>query len=203
MVWFYHSPEGENEYKKIGLPYPKTVEDVNYDLFLDKTKRSGDEVNKTQITKMIRVKSSFGSPDGETNEEYIIYDIRETRFDSLGNEVTFTRTNVGRYPIPVAMYRVKRDSQGYEERFTAGVSRIRTGYSIKCDKTNFTKLHKLCLDRSSEKTQYLAQIEGEQRKYPIRSAEDFIGKIFDDLTKPMTVEVKQPSQQPQEGKKSA
>lgn len=200
MVWFYYSPEGENEYKKIGLPYPKTVEDVNYDLFLDKTKRSGDEVNKTQITKMIRVKSSFGSDDGESNEEYIIYDIRETRFDSLGNETSFTRTNIGRYPIPVALYRVKRDPQGYEERYTAGVSRIRTGYSIKCDKTSFNKLHKFCLDKTSEKTQYLAQMEGEQRKYPVRSAEDFITKSFDELIKPMTVEVRQPEQ---EQKKSA
>lgn len=189
MVWYYYSPEGEAEYKKIGLPYPKTVEDVNYDLFIEKTKRSGEEQNKTQIIKMNRIRSSFGSYDGESNQEYITYDIKETRFDSLGNEISFTRTNIGRYPIPVPMYRIKRDQQGYEEKYTAGVSRIRTGYSIKHDKSNFNKLHKHCLDTSSEKTQYLAQLEGEQRKYPVRSADDFLNKSFDDFTRPMTVEV--------------
>lgn len=191
MVWYYYSSEGEKAYKDIGLPYPKTVEDINYEMFLDNTKRSSPEVNKTRILNMIRIKSAFGSQnEGEATEEYIVFTVKETRYDSLGNEKSFTRTGIGRYPVPIGIYRVRRDEQGYEEKYTAGVSRIYSGYSIKFNKETLKKLHNDCIDSGNERTQYYAQVEGEQRTYPVPSFDDFRDRSFEELIteKPKTEE---------------
>lgn len=175
MVYYFYSEEGQKEYDKIGLKYPKTNFDYNHDEFMRMTARSPREQNKIQILSITRIKPE------DSNEEFLTYHIRETRYDSLGNERSFVRTNIGRYQIPVPRYGVKKDAQGYEEKKVVGVSNIRTGYSIEFNKKNLEKLHKNCKDSGRDKCRYSVHVEGERNKIRVESYEDFRDLSFKEL----------------------
>ena len=89
---------------------------------------------------------------GEKPREYIVFDLLEKRFDALGNQRTFFRSNIGMFPIPVPQYKMKTDPIAhYSERVTNGVSEIKTGYSILFTKENANKiLKKYNLDITSD-----------------------------------------------------
>jgi hypothetical protein len=49
---FFKSPEGEAEYKKLGLPYPKTLMDYWYKQFEKPTKNTKKEEHKIYVPQM-------------------------------------------------------------------------------------------------------------------------------------------------------
>lgn len=134
-AWFYRSPEQEAAFKAIGIPHPYRAFDENYDQFLLKTKRCPPELCQVIIRGMTRVQTQSG-------EEYLVYSITERRFDGLGNEHSFFRSNMGMFHVPIPEYRMRRDAQGYEEKYVHGVRGRRVQYSIPFNKKNVEKLRK-------------------------------------------------------------
>jgi phage pi2 protein 07 len=203
MVTYCKSKEGEAAYAKIGKQYPTTVFDQVYDNFLKKTAKSPVKENKTIIHRVIRLQTAFTAPadadiaDPEAKEEgtlkeFLIYDQQDVRKDPLGNELREYRTNLGRYPIPIPQFRLRKDENGYEEKYVHSLSDVRTGYSLLFTKKNVQDLHrKGCLDRTSGVavtpmnsngfTHYMVQKEGERNKTMVRSYDEFVNGDFEEL----------------------
>jgi hypothetical protein len=127
---FFKSSEGEVEYKKLGLKYPRTMMDDWYEKFLRLTKNTKKEDHKIYIGNMMRHILANG-------EEYIIHDMRETKYDPLGNRKTFYRGGIGKYAIPLPRWEIKvNPEEGYaKEKYIAGIDMIETGYPL------YTKEH--------------------------------------------------------------
>jgi hypothetical protein len=163
---YYKSPEGEAEYKKIGLPYPKTLMDYHYMQFLKLTKNTKKEDHKIEIHNMKR----FITRD---NKEYIIHDMRETKYDPIGNRKTFSRTGIGKYGKPIPKWTIKvLPEEGYEKiKVVEGIEGVDACYSIPFTQKNIDKLVKYC----DGNTSYCIAKEDYQsgRRLSIRSLADW------------------------------
>jgi hypothetical protein len=156
------SEEGLKAYQQINYLYPFKMWDQLYENFLKMTEYS--TINQEIMLDCKRVQSYYvdekDNPNiedekmlsGEKPREYIVFDLLEKRFDALGNQRTFFRSNIGMFPIPVPQYKMKTDPIAhYSERVTNGVSEIKTGYSILFTKENANKiLKKYNLDITSD-----------------------------------------------------
>jgi hypothetical protein len=204
LVSYYWSKEGEKAWKDIGLVYPKTVFDVNYELYLEKTRHSPEELNLAMIHNLRRVLTGDG-------KEFLVFDFYELRCDNLGNEKHHYKSNVGMYSIPIPQYRMVEDAEGYKEKKAVGTVGVRTGYSIPFTKENVEKLvkkgwfvfddpqelskrnakrleaaakHKAAvrdLTASIGYTHLMVQREGDQRKYSVLDFQSFLNGNFEDL----------------------
>lgn len=132
---YYKSPEGEAEYKKIGLEYSKTLQDYHYMQFQKLTRFTKKEDHKKYISNMRRYILASG-------EEYVIHDMTETKYDPIGNRKTSNRSNIGVYGKPVPRYEIRVDpEQGYaKERYVAGIDTVDECYSIPFDKKHIDEL---------------------------------------------------------------
>jgi hypothetical protein len=204
LVYYYWSKEGEKAWKEIGLVYPKTVFDVNEELYHEKTRRSPAELNFAMIHNLRRVLV------GE--KEFLVHDFYELRCDNLGNEKHHYKSNVGMYSIPIPQYRMVEDAEGYREKKAVGTVGVRTGYSIPFTKENVEKLvkkgwivfddpqelskrnakrleaaakHKAAVrDLTTSTIGYTALMvhrEGERIKHPVLDFHSFLNGKFEDL----------------------
>jgi hypothetical protein len=133
---FFKSPEGLKEYEKIGMRYPRVMQDDWYEKFLKLTKNTKKEDYKQYISNMKRLILTSG-------EEYIIHDMSETRYDGLHNRKTFYRGNLGMYPIPVPHREIRArvsEEDGFVQDIIQTIQSIDTGYSIPFNKKNIDKL---------------------------------------------------------------
>jgi hypothetical protein len=133
---FFKSPEGLKEYEKIGMRYPKVMQDDLYEKFLKVTRNTKKEEYKQYISNMKRLILSSG-------EEYIIHDMSETRYDGLHNRKRFYRSNLGMYPIPVPHREIRArvsEEEGFVQDIIQTIQSIDTGYSIPFNKKNIEKL---------------------------------------------------------------
>jgi hypothetical protein len=204
MVSYYWSKEGEEAWKEIGLQYPKTVFDINYEQYLAKTKHSPEELNLAMIKNLRRVLVG-----GE--KEFLVHDFYELRCDNLGNEKHHYKSNCGMYSIPIPQYRMVEDAEGYKEKKAVGTVGVRTGYSIPFTKENVEKLvkkgwvvfddpqelskrnakrleaaakHKAAvrdLTTSIGYTHLMVHREGERVKYHVLDFQSFLNGKFEDL----------------------
>jgi hypothetical protein len=154
----YKSPEGIEAYKRINYPYPFWAFDQAYENFMRVTRESPEELNQRHIYRMVRVQSSFINEDqngdfhdedeaaateGEDKlREYIVYDMIERRLDSINNELSFYRSNLGLYYIPVPQWNVRRDAEGFAHKFISGIANKNIGFSIPFTKKNVERLRK-------------------------------------------------------------
>jgi hypothetical protein len=153
--WYYKSDEQVAAYKAIGLQHPDQVFDQNYNEFLMKTAKSPEELNQNIIHSMARVQT-------ETGEEKLVYQITERRFDGLGNEHNFFRSNLGMFYRPLPEYRMRKDQFGYEEKYVHSVKGRRVQYSLPFNKKNVEKLRGNChteqeMLEAAEKREKLAE----------------------------------------------
>lgn len=150
--WYWRSDEQVAAYKAIGKPHPDQVFDKNYDEFLMKTARSPRELNQIIIHGVCRVLTQSG-------EEFLTYSITDRRFDGLGNEHSFFRSNLGMYHVPIPEYRLKKDEYGYEEKYVHGVRGRRVQFSIPFTKKNAEKLRQNCYKTEKEMIEAAAERE--------------------------------------------
>lgn len=199
MTFYYWSPEGEKAWKNVGLPYPETVDDLNYKQFHSMTKRSPPDLNQETIGSLYRVLV------GE--EEYLVYNLTERRIDNLGNERHFFRSGLGKYSIPIPRYEMRQDNEGYTSKVVVGTAGIKTGYSLRFTEENIEHLvqkgwivkseeeatkinadrikaaikHKAAVADHHEFTRFMIMKEGHQRKYSVQSFDDFCTCTYHDL----------------------
>lgn len=150
--WYWRSDEQIAAYKAIGRQHPDQVFDKNYDEFMMKTAKSPAELNQIIIHGVCRVLTQSG-------EEFLTYGITERRFDGLGNEHSFFRSNIGMYHVPIPEYRLRKDEFGYEEKYVHGIKGRRVAYSIPFDKKNAEKLRKQSFKTEKEAVEAAAERE--------------------------------------------
>jgi hypothetical protein len=131
----YKSPESEAAYKEAGLEYPVHQWDKWYADFLKLTRNTKKEDHKMHIQNMRRFIRKSG-------EEFLIYDMSETKHDPLGNRKQFHRGNLGKYEIVHPRKEVKVDpEEGYAKKvIVTGIDFIEDAYSIPFNKKNVEKL---------------------------------------------------------------
>lgn len=171
---FFKSPEGEAEYKKIGVPYPKTLADYWYMQFEKLTKFTKKEDHKIEIRQMKR----FITKEGK---EYIIHDMTETKYDPIGNRKTFYRSGIGKYAKPVPRYEIEViPEEGYAKRKKmVSWNECDTCYSIPFNDKNIDKLIKYC----DGNTMYIISKQDYQsgRRFSIRSMNDWRNGSVEEL----------------------
>lgn len=74
----FKSKEAVEAFEKLGLTYNNEMWDNDYEAFLRTTKKTSGKDAKAEIQNLLRLVL----PNGE---QYIIYDLAETRYDNLGN----------------------------------------------------------------------------------------------------------------------
>jgi hypothetical protein len=146
---FFKSKEGVEAFSKVGLPYENSAWDNDYEMFLRTTKKTSEKDAKAEIQNLLRMIL----PNGE---QWISYDMTETRHDNLGNRKMFYRSNIGLYHIPVPEYKIRMNEDYEKETYTAGYTDIETGYNIPFTAKKADELHKFCTD----KTAYLITLGG-------------------------------------------
>ncbi len=101
-------PEGVEQFEKYGLKYPRQLSDEMYENYLEETKKSPKDKTLFEIRKMNRVVL----PD---KTQWIVHDQADIRYDKIGNLSTWSRGNIGRYPIVVPYYELKTDPESLEK----------------------------------------------------------------------------------------
>lgn len=179
MVSYWKSQEGLKEYQKIGVPYPTTEWDKDYDRFIEKTGGTAEGVKeKTEIKRITRVQAS-------DEKEYIIYDENKVRYDGLDNADRRFRENIGTYPIPQGKKEVYYDENNIQKTRTTNINNVETGYSIPFTKQKLEELHKNAADKVAQrtgKTQYFVEkLNGSL--ISVESYEDLREADFEELFK--------------------
>jgi hypothetical protein len=177
---YWQSAIGEEQYRKINLPYPTHPFDLSYQAFRRKTASSKE--NEFIINKMIRLQIQ---ETDENTQEYILYDLQEIRKDGLGNPKKFTRTNLGMYPVPQRTVIRAFDADDQPVIKTGGISEINDAYEFPFTVEKAEELHKLgCVDRitstKTHRTEYIVEKAGE-RKISCKSYKDWLTGDFETL----------------------
>jgi hypothetical protein len=136
---YFKSPEGLAEYEKLGIEYPRVMQDEFYEKFLRITRATKQQDRKFYIRSMVRHILANG-------EQYIIHDIQDTAYDGLHNRKTFYRGGMGKYAKPVPHREIKAritEDEGMVQDIITTVDTIETGYSISFNQKNIDKLAKL------------------------------------------------------------
>jgi hypothetical protein len=144
MVTGYHrTPEGEQEYSKIGIPYEDSLDDVAYKRFLEITKicpKDKESKKRREILSLTR------KVVGAAQKEFIIWSERHVAFDGIGNEKHFFRGSMGTYPIPIPIMELRQIPGTLQtETFVKGVREVKTGYSMPFTQKNADILYKDCV----------------------------------------------------------
>lgn len=174
---FFRSAKGEEMYALIHREYENTLKDNQYAAFLRRTANSPHSGrNKKVVTAMVRELAEDGN-------EYLRYEIADTRYDAIGAEWTQYCPNQGVYPIPITQPKIVfGDNMTTQEIISGDIIRYDIGYEIPFTKENADSIHKLAVDKSrNNRTQYLvSEYKGGQR-FTIVSYEDFRDQAFEDL----------------------
>jgi hypothetical protein len=174
---FFRSTKGEEMYAKIGRQYENTLKDDQYAAFLKKTANSPHSArNKKVVTAMIRERAEDGN-------EYLRYELSDTRYDAIGAEWTQYCPNQGVYPIPIAQPKIQfGENMSTQEVVTGDIIRYEMGYEFPFTKENVDSIHKLANDRSrNNRTEYIVSEYKGGRRFTILSYEDFRDKSFEEL----------------------
>lgn len=172
---FTRSKKGEEMYALIDREYENTMSDDDYAKFVKKTANSPHSArNKKQVMVMVRLRADDGN-------EYLKYDLRETRYDTIGAEYSEYLPNLGVYPVPVANPTLEFGENMTTREVRAGpIIRYDIGYEIPLTKENVDKIHEMANDISyTQRTQYIVKAGG--RKITVRRYEDFRDKSFEEL----------------------
>lgn len=172
---FTRSKKGEEMYELIGREYENTLDDNDYINFLKVTRNSGHSSrNKKQVMVMVRLKADDGN-------QYLKYDLRETRYDAIGAEHSEYLANIGVYPIPIANPRLEMgDDNVAKEVRTGPIIRYDIGYEIPFTPEAADKIHEQANDISyTQRTQYILKAGG--KKITIKTYEDFRNRSFEEL----------------------
>jgi hypothetical protein len=96
---YIRSKEGVEAYANIGLTYPPTLQDEDYESWVKYTNASElpkySKHKSVEVTRITRIKT------GE-NQEYLTYNAMEYRLDKALNVTHRSRAGHGTYPNPVA-----------------------------------------------------------------------------------------------------
>ena len=169
---YFKCKEGVEAYEAVGKPYDDTLDDIRYDKIIKQTRSSPHQSrNKKVVRNMVRLIADDG-------EEYIKYDLHETRYDTIGAWHEIYQPNVGTYPIPVTQPTIDYGPDGTARDVVNGpIVRIDTGYLIPFTKENVEKIHKMANDIShTGRTQYIAKKGG--RRILLRSYSEFRDATF-------------------------
>lgn len=174
---FFRSKKGEEEYAKINKPYENTMKDNQYAEFLRKTANSPHSGrNKQVVTAMIREL-------GEDGNEYLRYELLDTRYDAIGAEFSQYCPHQGIYPIPIAQPKIEfGENMTTREVVTGDIIRYEIGYEIPFSSENVDKIHEMANDRSrSNRTSYIVSEYKGGKRVTVPTYEDFRNKSFDVL----------------------
>jgi hypothetical protein len=119
---YMKQPESVAAYKKYGLPYPNEVADVNHELFMEQTDKSPEQCNFCSITKLLRIKTPL------EGKEYLVYSLNYHRTNAIGNIRHSFLSGLGKGPRLRPVMRMRRDENGYEEKYVARVEVVGTEY---------------------------------------------------------------------------
>lgn len=129
--------------------YEPSPWDNDYETFLRTTRKASENKDaKQEIQNLLRIVV----PNGEG--EFIVHDLAETCYDSLGNEKKFYRHSLGLFHRPVPEYKIRMNEDYEKETYTAGYNDMRTEYSIPFTTKKADELHKI----STDKTAYLISL---------------------------------------------
>lgn len=121
---FTKQPEAVAAYKKLGLAYPEEVADAIHEKFLAQTSKSPEQCNFCTITSLIRVKTPL---EGKEN---LVYSLNWHRTDSLGNIRHSFISGLGKGPKLQPVTRIRKDENGYEQKYVARAEIVGTEYYI-------------------------------------------------------------------------
>ena len=187
---YIESKEGVEEYKKVGLSYPRNAWDNAYREFLKRTPSAeeGNEYAKQNYTRIL----SIGRIRLQGGKEYLGWNQIEVRFDTLGNAENFSRTNLGVYPkLRFRSVRIE-DERGLKRTITQPTGEADTAYSLPFTVDNLDKLHKDCTDNSDfelqpgdpeglSATRYYVTDLRSHTKISVESYDDLRNGEFEDL----------------------
>jgi hypothetical protein len=177
VVGFTRSTEGEAEYRKLGLPYPDSIDDQGYEKWIKDT--SADDLSKYSHHSEREVSSFSRHKLGADAKEFIPYHFTHYRLDEALNVVHRFRPNIGIYPIPRARYVVKQGAFGKQERQVAEVMAVETGYSIPFNKKNMDKIRDIGLQAEGRVSYTVRTPSG--ISFSIASYEDLRDGEFNEL----------------------
>lgn len=164
-------------YALINKPYENTLKDDQYAAFLKKTANSPHSArNKRVVTTMIREL-------GEDGNEYLRYELLDTRYDAIGAEYSQYCPNQGVYPIPKAQPKIQfGENMTSSEVVTGDIIRYEIGYEIPFTPENADKIHEMANERSrSSRTMYAVSEYKGGKRITVSTYEDFRNKSFDTL----------------------
>lgn len=174
---FFRSKKGEEMYQLINKPYENTLKDDQYATFLKRTANSPHSArNRKVVTAMIREL-------GEDGEEYLRYELKETRYDAIGAEHTEYCPNQGVYPIPVAQPRIEfGENMTTKDVVTGEIIRYDIGYEIPFTKEAADKIHEMAEEKSrAHRTTYLVSEYKGGKRFTVPTYEQFRDTPFDSL----------------------
>lgn len=174
---FFRSKKGEEMYALIHKPYENTMTDDHYAAFLKKTTNSPHSArNKQVVTIMVRERADDGN-------EYLRYELTDTRYDAIGAEWTQYCPNQGIYPIPVAQPKIEfGENMTAQEVVTGDIIRYDLGYEIPFTKENVDKIHELADDRArAHRTQYIVSEYKGGPRWTVHDYATFRDSDFADL----------------------
>lgn len=174
---FFRSKKGEEMYALINKPYENTMKDDQYAEFIRRTANSPHSArNKKVVTSMIR-------EIGEDGNEYLRYELLDTRYDAIGAEYTEYCPNQGVYPIPIAQPKIEfGENMTTREVVSGNIIRYEIGYDTPFSLENADKIHEMANDKSrSNRTSYIVSEYKGGKRVTVPSYEDFRNKSFDVL----------------------
>ena len=115
--------------------------------FLKKTANSPHSAKKQEdCNSMIRERAEDGN-------EYLRYELRDTRYDAIGAEWTQYCPNQGIYPIPVAQPKIEfGENMTTQEVVTGDIIRYDIGYEIPFTKEEWIRFMKMANEKQRNRT---------------------------------------------------
>lgn len=139
---FTKSPEGEEEYKKLGLEYPDSLQDELYEQWLkDTTAKDLEQYTRhkeKEVLSIVRVRTGIKA-DGSDQKEFLYYNLIHYRMDKDLNVALWVRAEIGIFPIPRAAYKTTIGAFGKQERQVSEIVAIEKNYSILSQKRTYKK----------------------------------------------------------------
>ena len=174
---FFRSPKGEEMYDKINKPYENTLKDDQYAAFLKRTAHSPHSArNKKVVTTMVRELADDGN-------EYLRYELLDTRYDAIGAEFQEYCPHQGIYPVPIAQPKIEfGENMTTREVVSGDIIRYEIGYEIPFTPEAADEIHEMANEKSrSNRTSYVISEYKGGKRVTVTSYEDFRNKSFDVL----------------------
>lgn len=143
---YLESEAGQREFAKLGIAYPKTLQDEFYDEWSRKENTSADRLSEYSRHKEREVTSITRVRNGSDSKEYLLYSFVHYRLDKALNVTHRFRPQVGKYPIPQAEFSIQRTDFGGEERKFKEIVNTETGYFIPFTTKKLDEIKNIGLD---------------------------------------------------------